>query len=121
MATVREKEPISDYLATLHVPAESKLVGQKLEETKLSGDDVTVLAIVRDGVKTFPRGNSTLEPGDLLIVHGARDGLIRVAEGADLEFEAEQWSGDADPSAEGTEIVEVMVMPSSALHVELPP
>lgn len=36
-------------------------------------------------------------------------------EGADLAFETERWSGNPDPAAEDTELVEAMVMPSSRL------
>ena len=112
-ATVRDRQPIGDYLATFHVPEESKLGGSLLSETRLSSEGLTILAIVRSGVKIFPRGDSRLEPGDLLIVHGPRDLLMRATEGADLGFETERWSGNPDPVAEDTEIIEAMVMPSS--------
>ncbi len=117
LKSVQDDEPIGEYLATLELPEDSKLAGKSLSETELSKLGVTLLAIVRDGVKTFPSGASRLEVGDLLIVHGPRDALIRAAETSHLNFESEAWTGEpaAGSPADGTELVEAVVMPSSGL------
>ena len=74
-AAAFDDSPLEDRVRRLLVPADSKLVGQTLSESRL-GDavDVQILSIVRkNGTALIPMSEDRFEPEDQLLVAGEPD------------------------------------------------
>ncbi len=79
------------YLTEVIIVPDSPLAGKSLEESGLGKDlDLNVLRIVRNKSRYMaPRARTRLETGDVLLVEGTRDDLLKVKDVAGLEFKAD--------------------------------
>jgi di/tricarboxylate transporter len=114
-----EQRPAAErlYLSEILVPEDSSLVGQTLREAALGRDlDLTVLRIVReDGETAFPGADTTLGAGDVILVEGARENILRVKEEAGVEIRPEAKLTMPDLEEEEVVVREVILLPGSAL------
>lgn len=105
------------FLTEVVVLPESRLVGKTLAESALGRDlDLTVLRIVREsGRQLAPRGDTRLQPRDVLLVEGRRDEVLKVKDTAGIEIHPEVKFSDPDLQAGDTRLVEAVVLPGSPL------
>ena len=105
------------YCSEVVVLPDSKLVGQTLAESGFGHDfDFTVLRIVRKNTPTLaPRAHTVVEAGDILLVEGAPDELLKVKDTAGIEIKADLKLGDPILPEEDLGIVEVILLPKSPL------
>ena len=61
------------------VPAGAKVIGIELKDLDLA-EHCVIAAIIRDGVMTLPRGNSTLQEDDEIIAVASSEGAQRLAD-----------------------------------------
>ena len=61
------------------VPAGAKVIGIELKDLDLA-EHCVIAAIIRDGVMTLPRGNSTLQEDDEIIAVASPEGAQRLAD-----------------------------------------
>ena len=105
------------YLSELLVKADSPLAGQTLHEAGLGEKlDLKVLRVVRDGNRYIvPRSSTRLDAGDVLLVEGEREDILRVKDmdAIDIKAEAELPDYDLDPEEIG--LTEVILLPGSPL------
>jgi di/tricarboxylate transporter len=105
------------YLSELLVEADSALAGQTLRQAGLGEKlDLKVLRVVREGSRyVVPRSSTRLDVGDVLLVEGEREDILRVkdTEGLSIKAEAELPDYDLDPEEIG--LTEVILLPGSAL------
>jgi di/tricarboxylate transporter len=105
------------YLSELLVQADSALAGQTLRQAGLGEKlDLKVLRVVREGSRyVVPRSSTRLDVGDVLLVEGEREDILRVkdTEGLSIKAEAELPDYDLDPEEIG--LTEVILLPGSAL------
>ena len=108
------------YLSEVRVRDASSLTGQSLAESQLGEDyGLTVLQIRRvDEPPINPRPDLRLRSGDVLLIQGASDNLLRAGEALGLEALAE-WKFDdeadrADRSDQ--EMVEITLSPRSHMQ-----
>ncbi|HSJ56126.1 MAG TPA: SLC13 family permease [Anaerolineae bacterium] len=109
---------LREYVSEVRVPAESKLVGQTLAESGLGAEyDLTVVAIVRDEeTPGAVNPQMPLEAGDLLLVEGTLDRLVRARDALGLVIEAERkWELD-DLDSEEVHVVEATLAPRSRME-----
>lgn len=109
---------LRDYLTEVLVPGNSHLAGRTLEEAAFGRDlDLTVLAVVRDGHRHIvPRGEMRLAPGDVLLVQGRRDAVLKVKDTAGVEIKPDVTLQDpATGAEEEAGLAEVILMPGSPL------
>jgi di/tricarboxylate transporter len=80
-----------EYLAELLVPAPAAIAGQSLMALRWGRRfDVSVAGIIRDGHRLrFPSAHESVFVGDVLLVEGERDAVLRLVEAEDLEFAPE--------------------------------
>jgi di/tricarboxylate transporter len=105
------------YLSEVVVLADSKLVDKTLAESGLGHDfDFTVVRIVR-GQKQHvaPRADTRIEAGDVLLVEGSPDELLKVKDTAGIEIKADMELSDPSLPAEELGIVEVIMLSRSPL------
>lgn len=105
------------YLSEVVVLPESRLVGKTLTESKLGEDlDVTVVRLVRAKTQYLaPHGEMTIRAGDVLLVEGKPDTLLRIKDTAGIEIKADYKLGDPNLPAAELGIVEVILLNRSPL------
>lgn len=105
------------YLSEILIPQDSSLVGKTLREAALGRDlDLTVLAIIRgDEQNSFPRADTHLEAGDVILVEGPRENILRAQGEADVEIRPEVELTLPDLEDEEVTLREVILLPGSPL------
>ncbi|TLD72258.1 SLC13 family permease [Phragmitibacter flavus] len=105
------------YLGELVLTEGSSFAGKTLVDSRLGEDyDLNVLRIVRNKDQNLrPRGNVTLRDGDVLLVEGPHDALLRIKDMHAVQLKADaklSALSEADPD---TKIVEALLLPKSTL------
>jgi di/tricarboxylate transporter len=105
------------YLAEIVILPDSPLVGKTLAKSNLGHDlDLTVLRVVRQHDQyLWPHAHLLLQAGDLLIVEGSSDEILKIKDIAGIEIKADVKLSDPGLSPEELGLVEVLVMPGSPL------
>jgi len=116
-ADLAEEFGLGSYLTDVLILPNSKLVGKTLSESGLGRDlDLTVMQIVRDKTRALaPRATTMLEAGDVLLVEGQRDEILKIKDTAGIEIKADATLSFPELQTEDTRLAEVMLMPRSPL------
>jgi di/tricarboxylate transporter len=113
--SLTEEYAIREYLSEIVVQADSHMIGQRIFESDLSKMDFRILEVLRRDQKFLPTSRSTIERGDILLVEGKVEDLIKVRATAGIEIRAEAKLSDKDLVSEDITIVELLVTPQSEL------
>jgi di/tricarboxylate transporter len=108
---------VRPYLSELMILRNSNLAGKTLEQAALGRDlDITVLQIVRDKTKhLLPRGDLVLEAGDVLLVEGKSDQLLKIKDTAGIDIKADVKLTDPVLQSKDVRLVETIILPKSPL------
>ena len=81
-----------DYLAEVRIPAGASLVGKSLRELRWRPRfDISVMEIIRDQRRLrFPTAEEALYVGDVVLVEGAPDDVLRLTQVEGVEFASER-------------------------------
>ncbi|MFK7837910.1 MAG: SLC13 family permease [Sulfitobacter sp.] len=112
-------EDISEYIAELVVPEESKHIGKRLAELTDVADkaDVAILGLMRDGKRRYGQArNVALQAGDALVLEATPDALDEFRSTLDLAVADTKREEHLKAGGEGVEIIEVVVTETSRLH-----
>lgn len=106
-----------EYISEVIVLEDSPLVGKTLTEGNLREMlDLTVIGILRGKQGRLPpRGEEVLQAGDLLLVQGRMEDILRVKEEAGIEIRPDFELTPGDISRSGGDLYEVMVLRGSDL------
>jgi di/tricarboxylate transporter len=115
---LEEDYHLRDYVTEVVVQPDSPLAGKSLGESRLGSDmDLITLGIIREHDRVVaPRSNEILRAGDLLLVEGRAEDIIRIKETAGLEIKADVERHDFDFSEGDQILVEAMVLSGSRLR-----
>jgi di/tricarboxylate transporter len=105
------------YISEMRIPDGSPLVGDTLEAAHLGSDlDLKVLGVLReDTAHVVPRATTRLQVGDVLLVEGRREAILRAADSGDLDLVAEVEYSVDDLPTEHIGLKEVILVPGSPL------
>lgn len=112
------------YLTELVVLPNSPLIGKTLAENSLSHDlDLNVVRMVRKDNRSLPTANRRLAPrtgrrlraGDVLLVEGDRNALLRSNAAAGLELRGDLKLNAPQLQDNDLQVLEVILMPNSPL------
>ncbi|TCP62965.1 di/tricarboxylate transporter [Rhodovulum bhavnagarense] len=115
------KDPMAEfaqYIAELTVPAESRLIGQRLGDLddQAEKDDVAILGLVRDGKRRYgPQRATPLRAGDALVIEATPDALDEFRNAMSLDFVDREGAEKLRAEAAGLSIVEVVVPDQSRI------
>jgi di/tricarboxylate transporter len=122
---VPEREPAEDlterfglgpYLSEVVVQADSKLAGKTIAESGIGRElDLTVLRILRGDQALVARADSVLEEGDVLIVEGDEEEILKVKDTAGIDIKPDVKLADPELKSEDLLLVEALVLPGSPL------
>lgn len=112
-----EEFGIRPYLTEALILPQSPLIGKTLAESGLGRDlDLTVLRVVRDkGRYLVPQANLRLEEGDVLLVEGQRDDILKIKDTVGLAIKADVTLSDPGLQTEDVRLVEVILLRRSPL------
>jgi di/tricarboxylate transporter len=120
-SSVGEDYGLKDYVSEIVIPPNSSLIGQTLRKTGLQRKfDISVLEIIHNG-NHFPQplADKTLSAGDILLVRGSREELLKVRDEKGIEILADVKFGDPALTEELTtgeeKIAEVLILSNSRL------
>ncbi|MFN2432743.1 MAG: SLC13 family permease [Gemmatimonadota bacterium] len=105
------------YLTEVLVLPDSKLVGKTLADSGLGRDlDLTVLRLVRGkSLNLAPSASTALKPGDVLLVEGNREEILKVKDTAGIDIKPDVKLSDPGLQANELHLVEALVLPGSPL------
>ncbi len=107
------------YVSEVGVESDSSLVGQTLIESRLGAEyELTVLAIERDGhLRTTLHPDTTrIQSGDLLMVEGAAENLVRARDALRLVIDVEKTAElEQELEADTVDFVEATLAPASRM------
>ncbi len=108
---------VRNYLTEIVIPPGSKYEGLTISEAGLGRDlDLTILRIAKNK-RTFlvPNGHTRLANGDVMLVEGDRDGLLKLGEDSGLELKPKNDIADEDLMSERVSLFEVILLPNSPM------
>jgi di/tricarboxylate transporter len=113
-----EQYGMRQYISEVVIVEGSPLAGKTLEEGNLSEMlDLTVIGIIRGTQGRLPpRGEEVLQAGDLLLVQGRMDDILRVKEEVGLEIRPDFELQSHDLEEGDVELFEVMVLRGSEMN-----
>ena len=108
---------IRSYLTEVLVLPKSPLAGKTLRDAGLGQQlDLTVIRVVRGKDQYLvPRSNLVLQAGDVLLVEGPREEVLKVKDTAGIEIKPEVKLSDPNLSDGDTSLVEAFIVPGSPL------
>ncbi|MEP4197580.1 MAG: SLC13 family permease [Aliishimia sp.] len=109
---------LSNYIAELTVPEDSKHIGKRLAELEDDAEkaDVAIIGLVRNGKRLYGRGrNSTLEVGDALVLEATPDAIDEFRAALTLAVADTERENKLKAGGDGVEIIEVVVSETSRL------
>jgi di/tricarboxylate transporter len=108
---------VRSYLTEVMVLPESPLIGKSLAESGLGSDlDLTVIRVVRDKHDYMvPRADLTLDEGDVLLVEGQREEVLKIKDEVGIDIKADVKLSDPEVQAEDLQLVEAILLPRSPL------
>jgi di/tricarboxylate transporter len=116
-----EEYNLKDYVSEIVIAPRSSLIGQTVNESQLQRKfDVDVLELIQNNLR-FPQplGDKTLSAGDILIVRGGRDDLLKIRDERGIEILADVEFGSKSVEAELTDaqdkVAEVLILSNSRL------
>ena len=110
-----ERFGVRSYLSEVLVLPESRLVGKTLRESGLGQElGLQVVRVIRGKVFRLPEPHMALQAGDVLLVEGPREEILKVKDTDGIEIRPEvTLSGPLDD--EEVALVEALVVPGSKL------
>jgi di/tricarboxylate transporter len=105
-----------EYVSEIIVLPNSPLIGQNSFDSDLNVLEFQILKIIRGDNKLLPGRDVQLAQGDILLVEGKADTLMKVKKIEGIEIKPEFKLGDLDLQTEQLRIAEVLLTPQSELH-----
>jgi di/tricarboxylate transporter len=108
---------VRPYLAEIVVLANSPLAGKTLAESGLGRDlELVVLRVRREpGQLLAPTADTGLQEGDVLLVEGKREQIIKVKDTAGIDIKADVELTDPSLQTDEIGLIEVILLPRSPL------
>lgn len=108
---------VRPFLSEVVILPNSSLANKTLAEAKVGQSlGLTVLRIVRDKDNNLaPHGDTLLKEGDVLLVEGTQEDIVKIKDVAGVEIKADVRLADPDLQAGDMALVEAIVLPGSEL------
>ncbi|HEX8280134.1 MAG TPA: SLC13 family permease, partial [Chthoniobacterales bacterium] len=108
---------IRAYLTELLILPDSNLIGKTIAQSGLGRDlDLTALRVVRNKTQSIPaRAETMLEAGDVVLVQGASEDILKIKDMAGIDIKADVKLADPELQDKDTGMVEMIILPGSPL------
>lgn len=114
---IQEAYQLREYLSEVRILEQSKLAGKTLAESRLGSDyDLNVVAIIDlENHRHIPHRDHHFRPGEILVVKGRLEDLLRARESLGIAIEAEHKLELSEITGEDEVTVEAVLAPRSRL------
>jgi di/tricarboxylate transporter len=107
---------IGPYLTEIVILPGSKWIGKTFAESRLGQDlDLTVLRVTRNREDVAPRAGTRLEAGDVLLVEGGREQILKIKDTGGIDIKADVKLSEPQLQAKDLQLVEAILLPRSPL------
>jgi di/tricarboxylate transporter len=108
---------LRSYITEVVILPKSRLVGKTVGEADFGRDmELAVVRVVRDETRyLLPRTAMELQAGDVLLVEGAREDVLKIKDTAGLEIRADLELSDPDLRDKDATLIEALIVPGSRL------
>ncbi|HEY60531.1 MAG TPA: SLC13 family permease [Anaerolineae bacterium] len=108
---------IQNYLTELYLPPDSPLCGKTLARAGLGRDkDITVVRVIKNKKRYLvPTADLVIEGGDLLLVEGPRNQILKMKDEASLVLKTKSELIDSNIKSETINLFEVILLPRSLM------
>jgi di/tricarboxylate transporter len=106
---------IREYLSEIIVLPDSHMIGQAIFESDLARMDFRILEVIRGNRRSLPRAGTLILAGDVLLVKGKVEELMKVKTTAGIEIKPEHLLDDPALQSENIGIAEILINPRSEL------
>ena len=111
-----EQFGVRPYLSEVVILKDSSLVGKTLAEARIGEvHGLAVLAVHRDKKKLTPHHSRKLQEGDLLLVEGSQEDLVKIKDTKGLEIKADAHLSDRNLTLGKAGLAEAIILPGSVL------
>jgi di/tricarboxylate transporter len=111
-----DKYRLADYLAEFIVGEESPLVGETWRSAASEeAREIDLIKLLRDDDPIWRPAQARLAAGDVLLLHGAADQLMKIKDLLHLETLADATIEDQNVASGSMQLVEVLVPPTSRM------
>ncbi len=107
---------LREYLSEILIKENSPLAGQTLSDSDLGKLDFRVLKVLRKNKSLAPQPGLELQSGDVLVVNGPIESLMKVRETEGIDIRPDVKFSDSVLEAGTMEILELLVTPQSGLR-----
>ncbi len=107
-ASLTEGYAIREYLSEVVVANKSPLIGQHIFETNLSRLDIRILQLIRDDQYFFPHPYLIIQAGDMLLVEGKVEDLLKIRETNGIQIRADTLD-EAALLTKNSQLAEVLI------------
>lgn len=116
-AELTEEFGVRPYLSEIVIQPGSSLIGKTLREADVGRQlGLEILRIIRDRDRTIsPRASTTLKDGDVLMVTGSQEDILKIKDTAGVEIVADAKLSDPDLTNEDMTLAEAVLLPGSPL------
>jgi di/tricarboxylate transporter len=124
-ATLTDDFELQGYLSEIVILPGSSLVGKSLAEARIEElFGLQVLRIMRAGTGAkgtngtrlmAPRARTVVQEGDILIVEGSSENILKIKDAAGVEIKSDVKLGDPDLTDEDIALVKAVLLPGSPL------
>jgi di/tricarboxylate transporter len=108
---------VRSYVSEVLLLPNSPLVGKTIADANLGRDlDLNIIRVLRKPDEyLWPRSEMVLRAGDVLLVEGAREEVLKIKDTAGIEIRPEVMLSDPDMRSGEATLVEALVVPRSPL------
>ena len=113
-----QAEDLSQYIAELVIPEDSKHIGKRVAELEEDAQkaDVAILGLIRDGQRRYGQArNALLQAGDALVLEATPEALDEFRTNLNLSVADADREDRLNADGEGVEVIEVVVAENSRL------
>ena len=112
-----EQFGLRPYLTEILIRPKSNLIGKTLTEAGLGQElDLTVLQVIRDKDRFLGTSSEIrLQEGDILLVEGLREEILKIQDTAGLDIKADIALSDPNLETDDIRLAEILIMPRSPL------
>ena len=101
-----------DYISEMVITSDSKLIGQNIFKSSLNKSGFRILNIIRNNINFLPDSTSILLGGDIIIIEGNLEDLMKIKETDGMEIRADLLT-EKSMQNENIKLAEILVTPQS--------
>lgn len=113
-SNIQKEYALREYLTEILIMPDSKLIGQPVFNSELTEMNFRIINMIRNNMHFYPSSNTNIEAGDILLVEGHIEMLMKVKETKGIEIRADILQKDLE--SKSLRVAELLITPGSHLR-----